>query len=312
MKNSILLLISALLTAWVLVLTLYWPDLVPRLIVCDVGQGDGIILSSGFTQVLIDTGPDDSILQCLQHFVPVWDTHIELVVITHMHADHYGGFAGMLKMRTVGRIWFSDLEGESSKEFTAFREAVIDAQRQGTRLELPFLGRREVFQGGTELAVVGPLSLEGVTDNRGITTLKETTSETILSDTFPTAAEKEQSQNDRSIVLFIRFQESTMLLTGDMSETGEQALIRRGLIDDVDALKVGHHGSKTSSSASFLARASPEIAVISVGKNNQYKHPSPEVMMRFDTLGAKTYRTDEYGSIQLLPSGNAWRIVSSR
>ncbi len=295
---------------WVVSLQLAWPTSGVSLIFCDVGQGDAILLTSGYTQVLIDAGPDSKILECLQRSIPAWDNHLELLVVTHLHTDHFGGVESVLGRWSVGKIWLSNLGNAQTKEFIAFSTAIRAASLQGTAIELPFLGRREVLQGGTELIVIGPPSLGESSQLSAANTQQNELSETILLDTFDSDADEEESQNDLSIVLFIRYNNSTALLMGDLEKQGEEALLERGLISDVDLIKVGHHGSKTSSSASFLARASPEIAVVSVGKNNQYKHPSPEVMMRYDVLGVTTYQTDRYGSIRFSASDSAWKLVN--
>lgn len=114
----------------------------------------------------------------------------------------------------------------------------------------------------------------------------------------------DDSSNDGSIVLFLRYGRLTTLLTGDLEENGELALLRNGLIVKTDVLKVGHHGSKTSTTVDLLRRLRPEISVISSGVNNSYNHPSPEVTSRLRMFGTNVYRTDKLGTIRFASDGH--------
>ena len=107
------------------------------------------------------------------------------------------------------------------------------------------------------------------------------------------------SSNDRSVVLLLRFGDFTALLTGDAEAQAEASLVRADGTWPVDVLKVGHHGSSTSTTPRFLERAAPEAAVISVGQGNRYGHPAPEVLTRLEASGARIYRTDEDGTLTI-------------
>ena len=113
-----------------------------------------------------------------------------------------------------------------------------------------------------------------------------------------------KESNNRSTLLSLRFGQVSLLLTGDLEEPIEQALVEYGMVTQHTILKVGHHGSKSSTSESFLREVRPEIALISAGKNNKYGHPSPHILQRLTQLGVKQIlRTDQQGTIELLTDG---------
>lgn len=119
-----------------------------------------------------------------------------------------------------------------------------------------------------------------------------------------------KESNNRSTVLSLRFNQVGLLLTGDLEEPIEQALVKYGMVTQYTIIKVRHHGSKSSTSESFLRAVRPEIAVISAGKNNTYGHPSTHILQRLTKFGVKQIlRTDQQGTIELLTDGQAvWYI----
>ncbi len=142
-------------------------------------------------------------------------------------------------------------------------------------------------------------------------TQKSDKCETHLQDITGTNIMTDISSNDGSIVLFARYKQVTLLLMGDLETTGELTLSCLGLLEPMTIVKVGHHGSKSSSSMEFVSQTQPEYAVISVGKNNRFGHPSPEVVSRYDLFRSVLLRTDLMGSIELLSDGGrVWREKS--
>jgi beta-lactamase superfamily II metal-dependent hydrolase len=119
------------------------------------------------------------------------------------------------------------------------------------------------------------------------------------------------SANDGSIALFLQYQHFSFLTTGDLEEHPEQTLVTRGVIKDIDVLKAGHHGSKTSSTATFLAAARPEFTLVSSGKNNRYGHPHTEVLRRLEEVGSQILRTDQLGHIELQTNGQDYWFFHS-
>jgi competence protein ComEC len=117
-----------------------------------------------------------------------------------------------------------------------------------------------------------------------------------------------KDRNDYSMVLSLTYRNFSMLFTGDIEEAGERALIVNEDLSHHTILKVAHHGSRTSSSQSFLEQVNPKIALISAGQNNRFNHPSSEVVKRLESFGAEIYVTNEVGAITVKTDGNTVRI----
>lgn len=278
-----------------------WPLTETRVIFCDVGQGDAILIIQGFTQVLIDSGPKpESVKRCLSRFLPWWERTIELVVITHADADHIGGFPALFASYQM-RNTLIDLVGKPSRDFLDLRRTLLKEQDQGGEVWQPILGQIISLTEQVTLTVISPQVAGG-----DIQLLNPDLTETVLSDILTSQEADIESYNDGSIVLLVTIGEITLLLTGDLEEAGEQALLSRALITDVDLLKVGHHGSKTSTSPGFLAQVRPEIAIISAGQNNRYGHPADSVIHRLEEAGAQILRTDQRGDIELISNGRTY------
>ena len=283
-------------------LILQWPDSKLHLIVCNVGQGDAILLKLGSVQVLVDGGKDEKVIGCLARYIPLWDRTIEVMVATHPDADHIGGLASVLDNYSVEKLVLTS-SFKQTADFERFYQAV---QREAlTGMELIYLTELQKLE--LERELTGWIWNQAVENNEQ---LRENTipTETQLSAVKLKKKEKNVSSNDLSIVVFLKYGRVSTLLTGDLEESGELALIKSGLLNTTTILKVGHHGSKSSTSTAFLKAVRPEIAVISAGKNNSYGHPTHEVLARLHEFGVTTYRTDEEGSIELITDGErVWR-----
>lgn len=233
----------------------------------NVGQGDAILIQQGRHQILIDSGRESVQLASeLGRYVPFWDRHIEIIIPTHPDADHIGGFAGLTRQYSIGRVLWTGVDGESDvyTQFQKMLSKVIPGDRwhkvaAGSKLTLP--------KGGT-LEMLYPYEVAN-------------------------GLAKDEDTNATSIVMRFEYGETSFLLTGDLAE--EEKVL--GKVEPVTVLKVAHHGSKYSSSGTFLKMVNPKSAVISVGKNS-YGHPSKDVLERIDKMGAKILRTDQEGSIE--------------
>ncbi|OGD60964.1 hypothetical protein A3A71_03630 [Candidatus Berkelbacteria bacterium RIFCSPLOWO2_01_FULL_50_28] len=234
----------------------------------DVGQGDSILLDTAdHHQILIDGGWGSKVLSELSKALPINDKEIDLVISTHNDADHLGGINEVLKHYKVDRIWLNGAK-HSTKMYEKFI-ALIAKKKIPTTV---VTAGKTVKFGDLEGIAISPL-----TSFAGI---------------MP------QNQNDGSIVTFWQYGSSTILLTADAEAPLETQLVARGLVRQVDILKVAHHGSKNGSSEDFLRAVKAKIAVIQVGKNNRYGHPAPSVMTRLKKLLPKILRTDTDGTIR--------------
>lgn len=245
----------------------------------DVGQGDAIFVETpNGNQVLVDGGPDNTVVQKLGETMPFYDKTLDLVVLTHSDADHLAGLVGVLDRYEVENIVYSNIVRKSSL-YDAWQEAVAE---EGADIIDPVAGKIIDLGNEVTLTILHPAeSLDG--------------------------AIKEKVNND-SVVLMLKYGETEVLLTGDIEARAERAIILSGAKLDVDILKIAHHGSKTSTMEEFLYEVSPQVAVIQVGAKNRYGHPTTEVLKRLDDFGIKYYRTDLEGTIKIISDGKNYKI----
>jgi competence protein ComEC len=282
-----------------LVLCLAWslgrvpaPDGALRVTFVDVGQGDAAIveLPDG-TVLLIDAGGFASARdpnigarpgRTIARVLTAYDRDaIDIAMISHPHPDHYLGLAGL--GMPVRELWFAPEQGDhTASSFRALAEAL---EQRGTKIVHPPLGIA-LARAGVEVEVLAPRYRPAPDAPVEL------------------AADPVRSANDNSLVIAIRYGGRTVLFTGDVEAEGEDLLVAGGL-GPVDVVKVAHHGSPTSSSASFVAAARPALAVISCGRNNQFQFPSAAVLARWHAVGATIARTDLEGSIAVVidPAG---------
>ncbi len=229
--------------------------------------------------------------------MPFWDKTIEVILITHVHQDHVGGFPEVMANYHVKEILLADV-GEI-QSYRSMLQSIQNGRQLGVVVNNTVLGQKIAFSSEGELLVLGPTD-----DNLGIEKVPATEfSETILSDAIPKDANDSLSENERSIILLLKFYDFELLLMGDAYQSNELALIEQGLIKKVEGIKVGHHGAKTSTNQQFIKQLQPEFAVISCGLNNKFGHPSPEVLQLLRENQVQQFRTDEQGNIKLITNG---------
>ncbi len=244
----------------------------------DVGQGDAMLVTTpAGRQMLVDGGPDNALVHKLGRTMPVWDRTIELVVLTHPHADHLVGLVELLRRYRVPQVLVSDFSVETP-EYEALR---AEMARQGVALAVARASARQVLEPGLELEVLYPPAGEIATDN----------------------------PNDASVVIRLVHGENSVLLTGDLEAPAQRRLPAEWLSSDV--LKVAHHGSADALEPQILAAIQPQLAVISVGKNT-YGHPSRRVVRALERLGATVLTTQAEGDIMAQSDGTRWRFVSQQ
>jgi competence protein ComEC len=278
-----------------LVLVVLWqsPDPRFRMIACDVGQGDGILLVKGSAQVIVDGGPSgERMLACLERHVPFWDRTIELIVLTNTDYDHMNGLSAVLDRYKVMQFVTSDGVHKSAA-LDKFRDALT---RFGVGVVAVEQGDVIYVRGGDsiELKVLWPPEANEEYVAVFTDQMDKTEREQILG-----VSAKRGDLNERSVVLKILEDGKSYLLMGDAGFQAEKELVNSGILEDIDYLKVGHHGSKYASSLEFLEVVRPEVAVISVGEKNRYGHPTVETLSRLEQIGAKLRRTDLEGDIML-------------
>jgi len=242
----------------------------------DVGQGDAILIQKGNQQVLVDGGPSPQAISLeMGDKMPFWDRTIELVVSTHPHSDHITGLLEVLQRYKVKQVLYPDLDFESD----IYQEWLRLLEEKDIECTLAQAGQQIELGDGVIIKVLNPQT--------------------------PRLTGTESDIDNNGVVLRLSLGKTSFLLTADIMGEAEFELIEQRANLASTVLKVGHHGSDTSTTPEFLAVANPCVAVISVGKDNPFGHPSDEVMERLnEKLGSENiFRTDEQGTIEFITDG---------
>lgn len=240
--------------------------------VIDVGQGDSIFIELPNSEtLLIDAGEKAYGQKVIDYIKNLGYEKIDYVVGTHPHTDHIGALATVIEEFPVSKIYLPKVVHNSK----TYENLLLTIKNQGKSVYEALEGIKIIDSNNLKIYFLGP-----------------------------TAGEK-SNLNNYSAILKIEFGDRKFLFMGDAEDAVESSLT------DVsaDVIKVGHHGSDTSSSTSFVSKVHALYAIISVGKDNQYKHPSNEIINRWIDIGAKVYRTDINGNIIIASDGNSLDIT---
>ncbi|OGJ15591.1 MAG: hypothetical protein A2632_00140 [Candidatus Pacebacteria bacterium RIFCSPHIGHO2_01_FULL_46_16] len=274
-----------------------------RLTMCDVGQGDAILIAWQSNQVLIDAGRGEKVLSCLWSELPFFDRTLELVVATHPDADHIGGLPLVFDQFSIQSLLLPPVTRETA-DFVALSHSVSREIELIGRVVPAKRGQKIILADELTLTVLAPLAQPGKNKLK-----KSLATETELSAFADFQPIPDGESNNWSIVLLLQYKHFTTLLTADAETPLELALLQAGVVDDIDVLKVGHHGSKSSTTEAFLRIISPETSLISVGKNNPYGHPTEVVLDRLRDRGVEILRTDELGSVSIESDGERYWVA---
>lgn len=227
----------------------------------DVGQADASIVQCDGKSMMIDGGNADDSNLIVSYLKKLNITHLDYIICTHAHEDHVGGLAGALNQASVSQA-FAPVKTFDSK---AFKNFVKYIKKQGLEITIPQIGS-SIPLGSANIQFLGP-------------------------------QKDYENANDTSIVLRIVYRDTSFLFTGDAEWDAEHDILEKGYELESTVLKVGHHGSSTSTSYVFLRAVMPEYAVISVGKKNDYGHPHNETLSRLRDAGVTLFRSDLQGDI---------------
>ena len=240
----------------------------------DIGQGDSIFIEApDGNQILIDGGPSDAVLAKLGSVMPFWDRSIDLVILTHAHVDHVAGLVEVLKRYRVDRVLESG-EAYSTPEYQEWHNLI---QEKNIPVTIAAAGE-EVRAGVLGISVLSPFENEN-----GVSF---------------------KNPHDANVSARLAYGSTSVLFMGDAEKQIEYRLAYEhpGELSS-DILKVGHHGSKTSTSEEFVKRVRPKFAVISVGRKNRYGHPNQQTLDTLQKFSISVLRTDLDGDVSFVSNG---------
>ena len=248
----------------------------------DVGQGDSILIRTPQEKnILIDGGPDNSVVFELDKIVPSYDREIDAMILTHPHADHVDGLVDVLKDYKVDEIYYTGVS-HTAPDYIEWLKEVREKN-------IPI----NIVKKALTLNLEPDLNLEFLYPFD-----HDFTNEVI------------DDLNNSSIVNKLIYKNTKFLFTGDAAEAEESEILQSGQDISADVLKVGHHGSKTSTSDAFLKAINPVYAIISVGLGNSFGHPHYRTLSKLNDLGAKVLRTDEKGTIIMQSDGEKITVIN--
>ena len=239
----------------------------------DVGQGDSTLVESNGLYMLIDAGDEaygDVVIQYLE------ENNVEkldYIIATHPHADHIGGLDDVINKFAVDTVIIPNVPATTK----VFERLVMAINKSGATVKEPIVGENYVL-GDFSFTIIAPVKYN------------------------------QKNLNNSSVGVKLVNDNDSFIMVGDAEATAEKDIINSGLDIKANVLKLNHHGSNTSTNENFLNSVSPEHIVISVGANNDYGHPHKETLDKIKDID--TYRTDEYGSIIALSSGNGIEFTS--
>ena len=249
--------------------------------VLDIGQGDAILIRVQGQTVLVDTGDIEHKEKMVEYIKKEGITTIDKVIITHPHADHLGGMPGIIDNFKVGHIYDSGKTATTS----LYRQYLSLVNKKN----IPFT----VVTPGTEILIANDIKLKIFAPDKSLLA--------------------EEEMNNSSIVAKLIYNKFSMLLTGDAEKESETLMLKSyaGELKST-VLKAGHHGSNTSSSLGFLKAVGPETAIISLGANNDYHHPHPSTLKKYEQVKLKVYRTDQDGTVTISSDGKTYNISKEK
>lgn len=228
----------------------------------DVGQGDSILVQKNYSNMLIDTGTNDSTEKLISYLKKQNIKKIDYLILTHPHEDHIGGADAVIKNFDIGKLYMPKV-GTSTR---TFKDVLMAMKNKSLKANEPQL--MENFKlGDASCVFYGPIDSE------------------------------KKDLNTYSIILKLTYGNTKFLFTGDAQAQNERAMISNGYDLSADVLKLGHHGSRTSTTNEFLDKVNPKYAVVSCGKGNDYGHPHKQTVNKLKSRNIPLYRTDENGTI---------------
>ncbi|WP_312641581.1 ComEC/Rec2 family competence protein [Hydrogenoanaerobacterium sp.] len=249
--------------------------------IIDIGQGDSILIKTPEHNILIDAGERDKGAEVVSYLQSQDVMALDYIIATHPHADHIGGMSYVIEQMDVGSIIAPKVPDSITPTSKAYKNMLTAIQQKGLKIKLPKAGDVYNLEDGSQFTILGPV-------------------------------EPSTEMNNNSVVLKFEYGDISFVLTGDCEKDMENEILETGADVSADVLKLGHHGSNTSTGKAWLTTVSPSYAAISCGKDNSYGHPHKEVVSRLKEAGVTYYRTDLAGTIIFETDGTAIQVKTEK
>ena len=238
----------------------------------DVGQGDCAVIQIGDKTIMIDSGESFAGSDVVAYLHSIGVRDIDLLIASHQHSDHMGGFASVIRNFDVKQLIMPKIPDSLVPDSAAYENVITEAKKRGTEVKSVFPFESYSFYGGV-FSVIGPVR-------------------------------EYNDLNLDSLVVQFDYGNHSFLFTGDCERKSEYELLNTGVLGHIDVLKVAHHGSKDATTLKFLTVTSPDYGVISCGVDNDYGHPHEEALLRLEDSGVKVFTTAQNGNIVFETDGN--------
>ena len=246
----------------------------------DVGQGDCELIKTQSKTVLIDCGEKEYYSDVIEYIKSQNIEYIDYVIVTHPHSDHAGGMSFILDEFDIGAVIMPKIHESVIPTTSTYIRLLNSIANKNINVEYASPGRKYKLDDG-EMTLLSPVK-------------------------------DYDDLNNYSVAVRFVHGENSFLFTGDIEKEAENDIMENGYDISADVLKVGHHGSSTSSQKSFINAVSPQYAVIEVGSPNSYNHPNSDTVKRLEKKEIVIYRTDLYGDIVFVSDGNAFKILTEK
>lgn len=247
----------------------------------DVGQADCTLITCGDTVIMVDAGEAGSAQTVINYLRNAGVEKIDCCIATHPHSDHIGAFPAVIEQFEVGDVIMPEIPKKIIPTTTVYKRFLSAVSSDNVEQVLPAAAGETYSYGEVDLEILGPVT-------------------------------KYDDLNAMSVVTKVTYGETSLLVTGDAEKESEQDILARFYSDcSADLLKVGHHGSRTSTCEEWLAAVNPSFGVISCGEDNDYGHPHKQTLDRLENSGVKYYRTDLLGNVIFKSDGKKFTLINN-
>ncbi|MEG2597626.1 MAG: MBL fold metallo-hydrolase [Oscillospiraceae bacterium] len=260
--------------------TMKIPDAAVKVHYIDVGQGDSMLIQAGKSNILIDAGENDRAAEVVSYLKGAGVQTLDLIIATHGHSDHIGGMDSVIDHFDVKKIIMTALPDALVPTTRAYTDLLRSIQKKGLKITKAKAGDQFDFGGGT-LSILGPIK-------------------------------DYDDLNNTSVVAKFAYGDLSFLFTGDMESKAEKDLLKAKTDVSATVLKVGHHGSRSSSGQAFINAVGASCYTIEVGNENKYNHPHTETKKRLAKTGKPVYRTDLNGDIVITTDGKSYQVYTGK